>query len=243
MQPANLLVLLLSIAVVTLWRWPRTGRIFITVLVAGAVLIGTLPIGEYFLRSIENKYPIPVLPARVDGIIVLGGFVWTEGSVAHHQIQMNEKAERLTTFITLAHKYPNAKLVFSGGSGNPMMQDSREADWVKQLWADMGLNPARVVWERDSRNTYENAVDSKALVRPKPGENWVLVTSAVHMPRAIAIFERQGWHVIPYPCDYITADTPLWQHEFSVSQNLWLLTEALKEMIGTAVYRATGRAD
>jgi len=242
-QPANLLVVLLAAAVVVLWRWPRTGRVFITVLVIGAVLIGVLPIGEYFLRGLENKYPIPTLPARVDGIIVLAGFVWVEGSASHHQIQFNGKASRLTEFIALAHKYPNAKLVFSGGSGNPLMQNSREADWVKQLWTDMGLDPARVIWERDSRNTYENVVNSKALVHPRPGENWVLITSAIHMPRAVDIFEKQGWHVTPYPVDFITTDTPLWQREFSVSQNLWLLSEALKEMIGAAVYRATGRAD
>jgi uncharacterized SAM-binding protein YcdF (DUF218 family) len=242
-QPANLLVALLVIAVVWLWCAPRSGRWLVTVLVIGAVLIGALPIGEYLLRDIENTYPIPVLPARVDGVIVLAGFVSPGASASHHQIQVNERAARLLEFIMLAHRYPNAKLVFTGGSGNPMMQEAREADYVKQAWIDMGLDPARVIWERDSRNTYENAVASKALARPKPGENWVLITSAVHLPRAVAIFEKQGWHVIPYPVNFITETTPLWQREFSVSNNLWLLSEALREMIGMAAYRATGKAE
>jgi uncharacterized SAM-binding protein YcdF (DUF218 family) len=145
--------------------------------------------------------------------------------------------------MALAHRYPHAKLVFTGGSGNPLMQDAREADYVKQLWIDIGLDPSRVIWERDSRNTYENAVASKALARPKPGENWVLITSAVHMPRAVAIFNKQNWKVIPYPVDYITTDTPIWQREFSVSQNLWLLSEALREVIGKLAYQMTGKAN
>jgi len=242
-QPANLLLVLLVIAAVMLWRWPRAGRVFTIVLVIGAVLVGTLPIGDYLLRDIEKTYSAPALPARVNGVIVLGGFVSADGSIAHHKIQMNYKAERLIEFITLAHKYPHAKLVFSGGSGNPMVQDSREADWVRRAWADMGLDPSRVIWERESRNTFENAVNSKALAHPQPGENWVLVTSATHMPRAVAIFAHQGWHVIPDPVDFITINTPFWQREFSLSENLWLLTEALKEIIGKVAYQASGKAD
>jgi len=242
-QPANLLLVLLIIAGVMLWRWPRAGRVFTIALVIGVVLVSTLPIGDYLLRHIENTYPAPVLPTRVDGVIVLGGFVSAEGSAAHHKIQMNYKAERLIEFIALAHKYPHAKLVFSGGSGNPMVQDSREADWVRRAWVDMGLDPSRVIWERDSRNTFENAVNGKALAHPKLGENWVLVTSATHMPRAVAIFARQDWHVIPDPVDFITTDTPIWQREFSFSENLWLLTEALKEIIGKAAYQLSGKAD
>jgi len=241
-QPANLLLVLLVIAAVLLCWWPRTGRVFTILLVIVAVLVGTLPIGEYLLRRVENTYPIPTLPAHVDGVIVLAGFVWTEGSDTHHQIQMNDKAERLIEFITLAHKYPYAKLVFSGGSGNPLLQVSREADWVKLAWHDMGLDPARVIWERDSRNTYENVVNSKALVHPKAGENWVLITSAVHMPRAVAIFNHEGWRVIPYPVDYLTTDTPFWQREFSVSANLSLLSEAMKEIIGQVAYRVMGKS-
>ena len=241
-MPANLLLALLVIAAVLLLRWPRLGRMFSLGLIIMAVLVGTLPIGEFLLRGIENTYPAPTLPARVDGVIVLGGFIWLEGSVAHNQIQLNDKAERFTTMITLAHQYPNAKLVFTGGSGNPMLQQAREADWVRQAWTDMGLDPSRVVWERDSRNTYENVVNSKALVHPQPGENWVLVTSAVHLPRAVGVFEKQGWRVIPYPVDYITADMPFWQTEFSVSKNLWLLTEALKEIIGRVSYQWSGLA-
>ncbi len=242
-QPANLLLLLLVIAAVLLCKWPRAGRIFTIMLVVGATLVGILPIGEYLLRGLENKYPVPILPERVDGIICLAGFVWTEGSVAHNQIQVTDKADRLVEFIELAHKYPNAKLVFTGGSGDPLLQGSRESDWVRQAWTDMGLDPARVIWERDSRNTYENVVNSKVVVHPQPGENWVLITSAVHMPRSVAIFNHEGWRVIPYPVDYITTNRPLWQFDFSVSGNLWLLTEALKEIIGMKAYEATGKAD
>lgn len=241
-QPANLLLVMIGIAVIWLWRWPRSGRWFFTIITAVFFIIAVLPLGEGALRKIENTYPIPNLPARVDGVIVLAGFVWGEGSAAHHQMQMNDKAERLTQFMVLAHRYPRAKLIFTGGSGNPLLQNTREADYVKQFWTDAGLDASRVIWERDSRNTYENVVNSKALAKPKAGENWVLITSAAHMPRSVAIFEKQHWRVIPYPVDFITTDVPMWQREFSVSGNLWLLSQAMREWVGLAAYRLTGKA-
>lgn len=242
-QPANLLLVMMLVSALWLWFWPQSGRWFMTGLTAAFLAVAVLPLGEGALREIENTYPIPSLPDRVDGVIVLAGFVWGDGSAAHHQIQMGDKAERLTQFMVFAHRYPNAKLVFTGGSGNPMLQSSRESDWVKQLWTDIGLDPARVIWENQSRNTYENVVESKKLAQPQPGENWVLVTSALHMPRAVGIFEKQGWRVIPYPVDYITTNSPMIQREFSVSGNLWLLTEAMKEIIGKIAYQWTGKSE
>lgn len=241
-QPANFLFVLLALAALLLWWRPRTGRIIMTLIIVCAWLAAALPIGEYYLREIENTYPVPTLPAHVDGIILLGGFTWAEGSEAHHQLQTDGKADRFLHFVRLAQQYPNAKLVFTGGSGNPLRQDVREADLVREQWAAMGYDSSRVIWERDSRNTYENAVFSKKLVQPKPGETWVLVTSALHMPRAVAIFEKQDWPVIPYPVDYITTDAKLGQYEFSVTDNLWRLATALKEIIGKLAYQWTGRA-
>jgi uncharacterized SAM-binding protein YcdF (DUF218 family) len=241
-QPAHLILLLLLVAVVLLWWRPAFGRVFTSILVLLAFIASTVPIGEYFLRDIENQYAIPVLPEKIDGIMMLGGVIWLEGTQAKNQIQIGDKSERLINFIMLARKYPNAKLVFTGGSGNLMNQTAREADVMKQLWTDLGQDPTRVIWERDSRNTYENIVASKALAIPQPGENWVLITSALHMPRSVAILDQQDWPVIPYPVDYITTDAPLWQREFSVTTNLWYLASAMREIIGIWAYRLTGRA-
>lgn len=242
-QPANLMLLLLGVAGLLLWLVPRAGRVFTIGLVVCVFALGIAPIGVAMLKQLENKYPIPTLPGRVDGIIVLGGFGWAEGSEAHHQIQVGDGVERFLIFAELARKYPAAKLVFTAGSGNPLNQNAREADYIRQLWTDLGYDPARVIWERDSRNTYENAVASKALAHPQPGENWVLITSARHMPRAVAIFEKQNWKVIPYPVDYITVDNSLIDREFNFSTNLWFLNLGLKENIGLWIYQKTGKAD
>ncbi len=241
-QPANFLFVLLALTVILLWVRPRFGRVIMTILVVCAWLAAALPIGEYYIRQIENTYPIPELPAHVDGIILLGGFVWSEGSEVRQQIQTDNKADRYLAFAKLAQKYPDAKLVFTGGSGNPLRQDVREADYVRQLWADMGYDPARVIWERESRNTFENAVNSKKLVQPQPGQTWLLVTSAMHMPRSVAIFTKQDWAVVPYPVDFISTNGSLWQYEFSVTDNLWRLATALKEIIGRKAYQLTGKA-
>lgn len=241
-QPVNLLFIFLAIATLLLWWRPPVGRVMITVLVVLAWIAAAFPIGDYYLREIENKYPVPALSERVDGIILLGGFTWPEGTEAHHQLQTDAKADRFLIFAQLAQKYPDAKLVFTGGSGNPLRQDVREADLVKELWINLGYDPARVMWERESRNTYENALFSKNLANPQPGENWVLVTSALHMPRSVAIFEKQDWKVIPYPADYVTNNQSIWRYEFSVMDNLWRLMAAMREILGMFVYQMTDRA-
>ncbi len=241
-QPANLLFIFLAIATWLLWVRPELGRWIITVLVVMGWLAATIPAGEYLIRQIENEYPQPQLPEHVDGIIVLGGFIWAEGSFIRKQVQTDSKADRFFAFIKLSRQYPNAKLIFTGGSGNIWNQQAREADYVKELWHDMGYDPARLLIERESHNTYENVVYSKAIVQPQPGEKWILITSAMHMPRSVAIFKEQNWDVIPYPVDYISGNGSLWQYEFSVNDNLFRLSVSLREIIGKLVYQLSGRA-
>ena len=79
---------------------------------------------------------------------------------------------------------------------------------MRELWLSLGVPEDRMTFESASRNTYENAVLTKALVAPKPGETWLLVTSAAHMPRSVGIFRAAGWPVLAYPVDYRTSGTP-----------------------------------
>ena len=99
-------------------------------------------------------------------------------------------------------RYPNARVVFSGGSANLISNDAREADFAGAIFESLGIDKSRLIMERRSRNTQENAEFSKALVAPKDGERWLLVTSAFHMPRSVGLFRKAGFAVEPYPVDW-----------------------------------------
>ena len=106
------------------------------------------------------------------------------------------------------------------------------------------MDVGRVIFERESRNTYENVVNSKAMVHPAPGEVWLLVTSAFHMPRAVGIFRAQDWPVVAYPVDYQTGagpDDPAYSADFL--QNLGQSSLALKEWIGLLANQWLGHSD
>ena len=96
------------------------------------------------------------------------------------------------------------------------------------------------MFERQSRNTIENAIESKKLAQPKAGENWLLLTSAFHMPRSIGCFRSVGWTVIPFAVDYRSVSELEWAH-FNASSQLEKLSIALREYIGLASYRLMGR--
>ena len=154
-------------------------------------MLAVIPFDNMIRTALENRFPPPAsLPQKIDGIIVLGGVVDQFVSRARRQTSINGAAERLTEFAHLAGRYPGARLVFSGGSGVHGRQDLKEAHFVGPVLARLGLDPKRVVFEDRSRNTAENARLSKELMKPGPGENWLLITSAFHMPRAVGSFRQ-----------------------------------------------------
>ncbi|MGH6851969.1 MAG: YdcF family protein, partial [Methylocella sp.] len=186
-------------------RFARTGR----ALMAGAIIAlaaGLLtPLGALLLRPLEDRFPQPPadFPAPA-GIIVLGGALDMEQSEARGQITLSPDGARMTTAVELARRYPNARLVFTGGSARFLGEGPAEAISAQKLWLSLGVPEERMTFEAKSRNTWENALFTRELVKPKPGETWLLVTSAWHMPRSAGIFRRVGFPVIPYPVSYRT---------------------------------------
>src|SRR6266436_2398836 len=124
-------------------------------------------------------------------------------------------------------------VAFAGG-GPPLQKGVfHKADAVPNSSQWMGIDTSRIIFEPESRNTFEDVVKAKAIVHPMPGETWILVTAAFHMPRSVGLFQAQGWQVVPDPVGYRTgtaADDPVTNLDFA--QNLTLLSVALKEWIG-----------
>src|SRR5476651_1743319 len=190
--PSNLLVTLgLLGALMLATRFARAGRRLVVFSVLSIAIVGLSPLGNILILPLEHRFP-PWNEARgvPDGIVVLGGAISPELSLMRGEVSLNESAERVTIVAALARRYPQARIVYSGGNGGLLIRDGNEAEFALKLLQSFGIDSARLIAEDRSRNTVENAVFSKQLAAPKPGERWLLVTSAYHMPRSIAVFRR-----------------------------------------------------
>ena len=175
--------------------------------------------------------------------MVLGGALDTLVSATRPEAALNEAAERMTAEVDLARRYPAARIIFSGGSGQLIFQGELEADVARRFFDSMGLAPGRVLGEDKSRDTNENAVFSKQLANPQPNERWLLVTSAYHMPRSIGTFRCAGFAVEAYPCDWRTRGASDLARPFtSLGDGFRRTDTAMREWVGLIMYRLTGRS-
>ena len=247
-KPSSLFVLVLLLGAALLWRRSekgrRLGRAIVTAAALAAWALAALPLGEYGMVALENRFPPPrELPQKVDGIIILGPGIRPFITAARGQIALAPEAARLTAALSLAHDHPEARVLFTGGSGLLVHREFAEAPVAGRFLVEMGLDPARLTLEDQARDTYENALLSQRLAKPRPGERWVLVTSAMHMPRAVGTFRALGWDVIPYPVDYRTSGTFASTQLFDVGEGIADLDSAAKEWLGLIGYRLLGRTN
>ena len=241
-QPGNILLLCLlaGVFLLLLSRW-RRGKVLIGLSALGFALLAVAPIGPAMLLALEQRLPRPAaLPERIDGILVLGGAVDPALSQSYGETVFNSAVARVLGGIALARRHPEAKLALIGGEGGFVPVGLPESRATLGFVVEQGIAPGRVIIEERSRSTHENAVFAKELIRPGPGETWILITSAYHMPRAVASFDAVGWPVIPYPVDYrIDPQTGL-RANFSLLDGLSSSTLAGKEWAGLLGYRLMG---
>ncbi len=245
--PSNLIPALALLGVLLLVLTPlrRTGLVLSFGALAGLFLFGLSPLATLALRPLEARFPIPADDGRpVDGIIILGGALDPDKTATLGHADLNEAGERILVGAELALRHPQARILLSGGSGLLRSHDNTEADATLHVYAALGIDPARMIIENRSRNTHENAVFSREAARPREGENWLLVTSAWHMPRSVGVFRQAGFAVTPYPVDFRTmGGGPVNAPFASVSDGLRRLDVAMREWAGLVVYRLTGRTD
>lgn len=220
----------------------RAARLPLSLAAVIALVAGVTPAGGWLVGQLEERFPATAVSGPIAGIVVLGGLVDPALSAAREAPALNGAAERLTAFIALARQYPDAKLVFSGGSGSLFNQEIKEAAVLRRLLEGLGIPLSRMLFDDQSRNTHENALLSRALAMPQPGERWLLVTSAMHMPRAMGCFRAAGFAVSAYPVDHRT--WPGGGHWLpGLASGLAMIAAGLHEWVGLAVYRLLGRTD
>ncbi|MEJ2377051.1 MAG: YdcF family protein [Pseudolabrys sp.] len=241
--PSNVLLLIGLAGLVLLFtRWRRVGTRLMAASLLLMALAAFLPLAALLIHPLETRFP-PWNPARgaPDGIVVLGGAIGPALSRIYGATQLNGSAERVTAIAKLAREYPKARIIYSGGDASLFANQGREADYLYPLLESFGVPRARVELESRARNTYENAVFSKALAKPKPGERWLLVTSAEHMPRAIGCFRRVGFPVEAYPVDWHTGPRLQLSIGEKFGSRLAGLDRATHAWLGLLAYWLTGR--
>ena len=244
-QPLNLAIfLLLAGLLAALARWRRFAAVFCVASFSIFALSAWTSLGALLLNPLEERFPRPALPETVHGIVVLGGGFEGAINLARGSYELNSGGDRFVEAAILARRFPQAKLVVSGGTGTLVTAGEADADTAPRLLTALGVEPARMIMENRSRNTYENAVFTREMVAPEPEQTWLLVTSAFHMPRSMALFRKAGFPVLPWPVDYRTSGREgFGLFRDNPNDSLQNTTLALREWIGLAAYRLSGRID
>ena len=243
-QPLHGVLALLLLAALSGRRHPlRARRTSLAALVLLAC-IGLQPLPDALLGLLEDRYA--EMPANADlhgyaGIIVLGGAL-ESGRISQHHAQplLNASAERMTMAYALWRRQPALRVVFTGGEGEYFGAGPTEAERARVFFDSMGLPTSALTLEARSQNTYENAVFTAALPGVDIHQPWLLMTSAWHMPRSMATFEKAGWNVTAYPVDYRTGgSTPWTSYSLLAGAEQW--ETLLHECLGLLAYRISGR--
>jgi uncharacterized SAM-binding protein YcdF (DUF218 family) len=244
--PTHLTLFALLLGATLLYtRYGKWGRRLVALSAVLLALMAFGPFGSMLATPLEARFPEqPDAIAEPDGIIVLGGSIDEELSAERGRVVFNEAAQRLIAPIELLRRFPRARLVFTGGSGRLLGSTDAEALFVRRFWRAIGLDQGAALYEDRSRNTVENALFTRDLVQPKPGERWLLITSAMHMPRAVGIFRKLGFSVVPYPVDFSTnGDFWRWPTHNSISRRLGIVDRAAHEWFGLVVNRLMAKSD
>jgi uncharacterized SAM-binding protein YcdF (DUF218 family) len=244
-SPSQLLLLSLLLGAVLLAVGRhRAGRIVTLAAGTGLLLFGVLPTSHYLAAALESRFPQPRLPAEVAGIVLLAGSERPTASQAHGEPQVGLRGGRHLTTQRLARAHPDARVVFTGGPRSKPGKGPLEtqAAVAAALFEDAGIASSRVTFDEKSPDTCASPSNVLRLARPRPGETWIVVTSAIHMPRTIACFRAAGWDdIVAQPADYRVTLGAWNTGSFQVAENLAILDDAAHEWLGLAYYRFTGR--
>ena len=225
-------------------RFAPAGRKLLIASAALLAICGFSPLGYLLLYPLEQQFPPwDAAQGAPAGIVVLGGTIDVDVSAARGVAVVAGAADRIIASAALARRYPNARIIFAGGSPN-LRSDAREADYAASLFESLGISKERLIMERRSRNTEENAEFSMAIAAPKAGERWLLVTSAYHMPRSVGLFRKAGFAVEAYPVDWRVGGTEDFLRFTAISlEGLDRVNTGLREWMGLTAYWATGKID
>jgi uncharacterized SAM-binding protein YcdF (DUF218 family) len=232
-------IILLSLTSILLFfiKKEKLYKISTLALIIIILIVYILPLGSLSIKFLEKNYYNLKIPDNIDGIVVLGGIVNTKLTIEHDSLNFGRNSERLLEMVKIASQKEKIKIIFSGGNNNLIRNQTKEADLIKKYLTEMGIDISNILFENQSRNTYENLVFSKRLVQPKEKENWVLITSAFHMNRSLMIAKKIKWDLKPYPVDFRGFKRLDYYTLMGFDKNFENLKISLHEIIGILFYQ------
>jgi uncharacterized SAM-binding protein YcdF (DUF218 family) len=247
--PLGFACLALIIALIIGWKYPRWGYFPVALALIGLLLFGNSWVSNYLVKSLEwQNFPLSNIP-KSEAIIILGGA--TKSALKPRpMVDVNDQGDRLLYAAKLYQDGLAPLIIASGGRINWMNGGQPEAEDMAELLHLMGIPDEVIIREPNSLNTYENAVNVKQILTEKGINQVLLVTSALHMPRAKLLFKRQSINIIPAPTDFIVSEDNLESlnrngqafilNILPDAENLAQSTKVLKEYLGMFIYRLKG---
>ena len=242
-NPFSIFFFFLFISILLLlFRYKKSSTYILIINFIFISIIAIFPIGKVTIQLLERNYYGEInYPQNIDGILILAGATNPYLSNEYDSINLNSSAERLIESVFLIKKYKNANVIFSGGSGSLSNSDLSHAKVAKKFFSKMELDIENIIFEDQSRNTYENILFSKKIAKPKKNQNWLLVTSAAHMHRSILICEKNNWKVIPYPVDFTQVKKISFYPNLNFLGNVNAFQQSFHEWLGLISYYFMGR--
>jgi len=226
-SPANIVILVFAAGMALCWTSRfRAGRILASIAAGAGLLMMLLPLDQWLARPLEAHYLRPSPPPRhVDGILILGGIFYNvvEGA-------------------SVARRYPDAKVVYSDGAVY-LFDSENSAPYMAEMLKGLGVDPHHLVIEDRSQTTFENILFSQAMIKPKKGQVWLLIASAVHMTRAKAVADHLGWHMTPWPSENIADASQKSYWLFNFATTSYNLGRVVHEYEALLAYRLEGKID
>jgi uncharacterized SAM-binding protein YcdF (DUF218 family) len=243
-QPVSLVLILLVLGLIlTFTRFRRLARLSLLTAVLLLSVAGFTSIGYVMADILENRFTRPATPpANVTGVILLGGGMDADVNTVRRGYELNRSGDRPVEALRLALAYPQARIVISGGGSVLASDIETEATSGARFFTTFGVSPDRLVLEHVSRTTEENVSGIRELVSPQPGDTWLLVTSAFHMPRSVGLFRKAGFEVVPWPADYLASgEEPFGLRLGQPAENVSVTSITLREWAALFSYWITGR--
>jgi uncharacterized SAM-binding protein YcdF (DUF218 family) len=206
------------------------------------LFFGYTPLSNFLINKLEDfikpsKYPVQ----QLKGIVVLGGsFNSGLQSKERNEVLLNSSAERLTKVLEIYNKNSKVLILFTGFSSQLKPQGWSESDMAEKFFLEQGVRSENLIFENKSRNTFENIIYSKDIIKTNKG-TWGLVTSANHMPRSYFGFKRQGLILEPISVDYRSGTSPIFWINFDIKQGLEDWSIILHELVGISYYKITSK--
>ncbi len=243
--PLGLTCILIVLALI-LHRRPRWQRKILILALLVLLIAGNRWVAMGLTRSLEWRFLPPDQMPNSDVIVVLGGGT-NPAQYPRPTVEVNGAGDRIIYAATLYHQGTAERLLLSGGRIDWSKSYTTPAEEMATILEMLGV-PREAMWlETESRNTYENAVNCRKILEEHEINRIILVTSALHMPRSVQLFEQQGFEVISAPTDFKVTQAN-WQSLKEASlvvhliyflpsvENISSVSSTMKEYIGISVY-------